>query len=123
MIAGLLLIAVEGANGDNGNPVEQILTKLDEILGKLNNAANGEANHTLRWDQNFSGGNRFTILAAFANQAVLDKNTGLVWEQTPSSTSAVFQDSTYGCANKNVGGTKGWRLPAIPELASSILTS
>jgi hypothetical protein len=123
IIAGLLLIAVGGANGDNGNPVEQILTKLDEILAKLNNAESGEANHTLRWDQNFSGANRFTILAAFANQAVLDKNTGLVWEQTPSSTSAVFQDSIYGCANKSVGGTKGWRLPAIAELASLVDSS
>jgi hypothetical protein len=120
IIAGLLLIAVGGAHGDNGNPVEQILTKLDEILARVNNAASGEANHTLRWDQNFSAANRFTILAAFANQAVLDKNTGLVWEQTPSSTSAVFQDSTYGCANKSVGGTKGWRLPAIAELASLV---
>jgi hypothetical protein len=120
IIAGLIFIAVGGANGDNGNPIDRTLTKLDEILAKLNNAASGEVNHTLRWDQNFAGANRFTVLPAFLNQGVLDKNTGLVWEQTPSSTSAVFQDSTYGCANKSIGGTKGWRLPAIAELASLI---
>jgi hypothetical protein len=120
IIAGLMLIAVGGAKGDSGNPIERTLTKLDEILAKLNDAASGEVNHTLRWDQNFAGANRFTVLPAFLNQAVLDKNTGLVWEQTPSSSTAVFQDSTYGCANKSIGGTKGWRLPAIPELASLV---
>jgi hypothetical protein len=118
--ATLLLVAVTVANAEKGNPLGEILDKLDEIIATLNNAGSGASNHTLRWDQNLPGASRFTVLAAFANQAVLDKNTGLVWEQAPSTTTAVFQDSTYGCANKVIGGQKGWRLPAIPELASLI---
>jgi hypothetical protein len=120
-VIGLLAISSRtGAADKNGNSFSEILDKLNEVLARLNSGGSGEANHTLRWDQNFPGANRFTVLPAFLNQAVLDKNTGLVWEQAPASTSAVFQDSTYGCANKSIGGTKGWRLPAIPELASLV---
>jgi hypothetical protein len=120
-VVGLLAIPSMTVGADNSdNPISQILNKLDHVLSKLNSIGSGEVNHTLRWDHNLPGANRFSVLPAFLNQAVLDKNTGLVWEQAPASTTAVFQDSTYGCANKSIGGTKGWRLPAIAELASLV---
>jgi Protein of unknown function (DUF1566) len=50
--------------------------------------------------------------------AVLDRETGLVWEQSPS-TSRVLFDSGF-CNDKNVGNRKGWRLPTIQELASLV---
>lgn len=75
------------------------------------------------WDQNLPKNSRFTLLSAFGGAAVRDNNTGLVWEQAPAATIAVFQDSTYGCANRTIGGQKGWRLPAIIELASLIDSS
>ena len=79
------------------------------------------ANHTLRWDQNLPAAQRFVVLAAFNSEAVLDKNTGLVWEKSPEP----FKTGTWvfareACINKLVGGQKGWRLPAIPELASLV---
>jgi hypothetical protein len=56
---------------------------------------------------------------------VLDHNTGLVWEQAPDGTPRVWGDGTSAsatryCVNKNVGGTRGWRLPSVVELASLI---
>ena len=65
---------------------------------------------------------RFVVLADFDNQAVLDRETGLVWEKSPATTPAQLEDVTEGqaCANKTVGGRKGWRLPSFPELASLI---
>ncbi|MEQ1656780.1 MAG: DUF1566 domain-containing protein [Nitrospira sp.] len=120
LIGGLLGTSVVGAKDDKGNPFTQILDKLDQILTKLNSSGGENGNHTLRWDQNLPSASRFTVLTAFQNQAVLDNNTGLVWEQAPALTTANFQDSTYGCANKSIGGLKGWRLPAIPELASLV---
>jgi hypothetical protein len=85
-------------------------------------AINGmqQSNSTLRWDQNLPAAQRFVILAAFNNDAVLDKNTGLVWEKSPATTANPWGLARSTCLNKNVGGQKGWRLPAIAELTSLI---
>lgn len=120
LVVGLLGTSVVGAKDDSGHPFTQILAKLDQILAKMNSGGTGAANYAQRWDQNLPAGSRFTVLAAFQNQAVLDNNTGLVWEQSPALSTGDFQDSTYACANKNIGGTKGWRLPAAPELGSLV---
>lgn len=52
--------------------------------------------------------------------AVLDRETGLVWERAPSSLPA---PSWYGALDTcqqmvNTGSRVGWRLPALPELMS-----
>lgn len=63
---------------------------------------------------------RFVILPAFANDAVLDKKTGLVWEKSPQATSAIWSVARRTCVEKSVGGQKGWRLPSLEELASLV---
>jgi hypothetical protein len=123
LVSGLLVTAAVSAHDDHDkgkNQLTQILNKLDQIIAKLNSGGSGGGNYTLRWDQNLPSASRFKVLAAFNNQAVLDNNTGLVWELSPDTTARNFQDSTYWCANRTIGGLKGWRLPAIPELASLI---
>jgi hypothetical protein len=77
---------------------------------------------TQNWDKNLPSGSRFTVLAAFNNQAVRDNNTGLVWEQSPDATGTyVWGAATKYCANKSsIGQTRGWRLPSVAELASLI---
>ena len=75
---------------------------------------------TQHWDKNLPAAQRFVVLAAFNSEAVLDKNTGLVWEKSPHWARATWFDSRFTCLNKNVGGQKGWRLPSIPELTSLI---
>lgn len=99
------------------NPFRQILNKLDEILAAITGGG-GDGNHTLRWDTNNPSASRFTT--AFPG-AVLDKNTGLVWEQAPDATTRDWFSATSYCVNKEVpavGGTRGWRLPSVVELAS-----
>jgi hypothetical protein len=118
LVGALLVTSVVVADDDNGkgkNPFTQILAKLDQILGKLNGSDNG--NHTLRWDTNHPSASRFTT--AFTG-AVLDKNTGLVWEQAPDATGRSRSDSVFYCVSKNINGTRGWRLPSVPELTSLI---
>jgi hypothetical protein len=62
---------------------------------------------------------RFVVLPDFSNEAVLDRETGLVWERAPNvSPTRYWSDSRQICVNKNVGGRRGWRLPSIHELAS-----
>ena len=52
----------------------------------------------------------------------MDNNTGLVWEQSPVHDHAppTWSEARTQCFDKNVGGTRGWRLPSVPELASLI---
>ena len=103
------------------NPFKQILNKLDEVLKKLGSAGGGgeEGNYTSRWDTNKPSASRFIVLAEFGNAAVRDNNTGLVWEQAPAAM-ATWTDARTQCIDKNVGGTRGWRLPSVVELASLI---
>lgn len=106
------------------NPFRQIMDKLTEILGILNAGGakvaggGGAGNYTMRWDTNKTS-LRFTVLADFADAAVRDENTGLVWEKLPSG-STYWGDARLKCVEKNVGGTRGWRLPSVVELASLI---
>ena len=73
-----------------------------------------------QWDQQFTGANRFRVLGTFGNAAVLDKETGLVWERTPSAETTNQQAAHSVCNTTNVGGRLGWRLPTIQELASLV---
>jgi hypothetical protein len=67
-----------------------------------------------------SAAHRFDILTAFNSEAVLDKQTGLVWERSPQPMSARWIAARRTCMEKNVGGQKGWRLPSLQELTSLV---
>jgi hypothetical protein len=106
---------------------------------------------TPSWDQTLtcttlSTCPRFIVLSNFSshdpkdqitglkqNQAVLDRETGLVWERSPGDTDgdgdveandrlswATSPTARDHCASKNVGGRIGWRLPSVHELASLV---
>jgi hypothetical protein len=132
LVGGLLVLGTgnvvtqAGERDDNHNqrnPFQRILDKLDDILDAIKGGGAQDGNHTLRWDTNHPSASRFTT--AFPG-AVLDKNTGLVWEQAPDATVRVWSSISEPlgarnyCVNKNVGGTRGWRLPSVAELASLI---
>lgn len=70
------------------------------------------------WDKKLPSASRFTILSTFGGAAVRDDETGLVWEMTLETHEVSWNDARAACADKNVGGRKGWRLPSIFELAS-----
>jgi len=73
---------------------------------------------TQNWDKKLPAASRFTILSAFGDAAVRDDETGLVWEKTLETNEVSWNDARAACADKDVGGRKGWRLPSIFELAS-----
>lgn len=71
---------------------------------------------------------RFIVLSNWNQEAVLDRETGLVWERYPlftqllvppfdSGTRNWFVAANY-CTTQRVGNRYGWRLPTIQELAS-----
>ena len=73
---------------------------------------------TQNWSKKLPSASRFTILSAFGGAAVRDDETGLVWEKTLETNEMSWTDASAACADKNVSGRKGWRLPSIFELAS-----
>jgi hypothetical protein len=72
------------------------------------------------WDQKLPSTARFIVLSDWGNAAVLDKETGLVWEKSPTTntlgTSWLY--ALYHCHNLMLGDRKGWRIPMVEELAS-----
>ena len=72
------------------------------------------------WDQQIAPVDRFVVLTNWNSKAVLDKETGLVWEKSPQVAGATWNDARVACANKPVGNRKGWRLPSVVELSSLI---
>jgi hypothetical protein len=74
------------------------------------------------WDQKIPTAQRFIVLTNWNNEAVLDRETGLVWERSPlvHSDSVNFFDAVGSCYNSNTGDRQGWRLPTPEELASLI---
>ena len=72
------------------------------------------------WSKKLPSASRFTVLSDFGNAAVRDDETGLVWEKTLETSEVSWSDARAACADKDVGGRKGWRLPSISELASLV---
>jgi hypothetical protein len=54
------------------------------------------------------------------SEAVLDRETGLVWEQSPDTSTENWGNASYHCLNLAKGGKKGWRLPTVDELTSLV---
>ena len=87
------------------------------------------------WDQQLacaSSGNcqRFIVLSNWVDlahpsggAAVLDRETGLVWERSPDMSTTAPRPWALAhvvCTQKGVGNRLGWRLPTIQELASLV---
>jgi len=70
------------------------------------------------WDKLIpSGASRFKVLSQFGGEAVLDKETGLTWQRSPSPTNLFDWGSSAAlCIGTAVGGRRGWRLPSGWEL-------
>ena len=78
---------------------------------------------TPSWDRTLPSAGRFLVLTNMASAAVLDRETGLVWEKSPATTThtwATATGATVECTNRTTGNRKGWRLPSFPELASLV---
>src|SRR5687768_11610081 len=75
--------------------------------------ANGPYYATPSWDQTLPTATRFVVLSNFGGNAVLDRETGLVWEKAPSTTPVDWISARFQCSASTVGGRKGWRLPSI----------
>lgn len=81
---------------------------------------NGPYYATPSWDQQIPAAQRFVVLSNWNNDAVLDRETGLVWQRAPLMVDVGFVNALDICWQNQIGGRKGWRLPAPEELMSLI---
>jgi hypothetical protein len=86
------------------------------------------ATSTLRaWDRKFDKPNRFVLPSAFKGEAVLDRETQLVWQRHPrqeadgSFAEGPFETAVRHCFSVTTGGRMGWRLPTAEELTSLLV--
>jgi Protein of unknown function (DUF1566) len=85
-------------------------------------ASNARAVDLRDWGRKYeTASERFLVLDSFNNEAVLDKETQLVWRRSaPSATSWIY--ALQNCHANGTGGRYGWRLPSFSELLSLVGT-
>ena len=88
------------------------------LAGMALSASAAEAVALQSWDTQIDRPNRFVVLRAFDNQAVLDRETGLVWDREPRDQLRTFSGTFNSCYAREIGGRLGWRPPTMPEITS-----
>ncbi len=88
------------------------------VPAQAQTTANGPYYATPSWDQTLPAATRFIVLSNFNGEAVLDRETGLVWERSPSTFGTTWVEARFVCTRKAISNRRGWRLPALAELAS-----
>jgi hypothetical protein len=115
----LALPASVWAAPPSSNPGQPFGEILEAIRGVTQNwdkkldATNGEAD----------GCNSERFTCVLDEQAVRDNETGLVWDRNPDSDTPSWFLAISNCANREVGGRKGFHLPLMEQLASLVDTS
>ena len=71
-------------------------------------------------DGELDGCNSSRFKCVLGGSAVLDNETGLIWERTPTNAYTQWLSSIDACLQKLVGDRGGWRLPRAEEIFSLI---
>src|SRR5215813_9960366 len=80
--------------------------------------ANGSYYATPSWDQQLPAPTRFVVLSNWNSEAVLDRETGLVWATKPGAGMASWSDALFECRTVVIGNRRGWRVPSQEELST-----
>ncbi len=70
------------------------------------------------WAKKLPTTTRFIVLSEWNNEAVLDRETGLVWARSPLPLTLSGDGAVFACAQDRTGNRMGWRVPSLHELAS-----
>lgn len=118
----LMLLMVPGLGSGAGNsPFTQLQDALNQVASRvaaLQDSSVVDGLHS--WSSQIPGKERFVVLADFNDEAVLDRETGLVWQKSAVGIPLTWQVGRQVCLAAPIGGRMGWRLPSIEELASLV---
>lgn len=96
-------------------PPGPTMKSLDEIAptwSQILDSTNGEPD----------GCNSDRFKCVLNDEAVLDMETGLVWQRSPdNSTANPWAEQFQGCWNAATGNRRGWRMPTIEEYLSLLV--
>ncbi len=100
--------------------IHQVVRTVAAAVALSAAVAAAEAADLRSWDQKITDPTkRFVVLPAFNNEAVLDKETQLVWARSPLLDVALtWAEAMEGCHALSLGGRSGGRLPYLHELLS-----
>lgn len=125
-IFALLVAPAFAGDLEPSDPPGSTMRSLDELPPTWSarlSSTNGSTNPLLfgcgssRFDCVFAAGSPVPL-----PQAVLDKETGLVWERSPAASPSQWETAVFSCYLIDLGRRKGWRLPTVEELSSLIDT-
>ena len=72
------------------------------------------------WDTQYPAKQRFLVLTQFNSDAVLDRETGLVWQRSPANGTGTWVTALSYCRQQAIGDRMGWRLPSQEEMSTLI---
>ena len=102
--------------------MKKLYSTLIAMLAVVVFAGVAHADPGTTWEKKISK-SRFLVLTDFDGAAVFDKETGRVWEQSPSTSLFNWANAQEHCNTLKVGNRMGWRLPTLQELASLVDSS
>jgi hypothetical protein len=128
-IVALLATRAFGGPLDPTGPPTSTMKSLDEIPSSWSrrlNAANGNPGggsipagcDSERFRCVLTYTDCFLQLCTTNYPAVLDEETGLVWERVPGTSQQTWANATSACSLRTTGQRSGWRLPTSAELDS-----
>ncbi len=112
-LLGLTLVAawagvINAGTLDPPGPLGPTMKSLDDIPGSWHRAI------PVPGGADPCDNDRF--LCVLNDEAVLDRETGLVWERVPETDSSDWDSAIRACQGNYHGGRMGWRLPTVSEL-------
>lgn len=116
-IVALLATDARGGGLDPGSPPASTMRPLDELMPAWDRALTA-IGPDLCNTQRF----KCVLPDGPSGLAVLDRETGLVWERTPATANDTWTNGNQGCVNKTLDARRGWRLPARDELQTLLFS-
>jgi len=109
----VLALSLSAGELEPPGPPAPTMKSLDEIPGSWSQLLDST-------DGGLDGCDSSRFKCVMGGEAVLDLETGLVWERSPTTHRSSWAIANLACSGLVVGPRRGWRLPGIDKLQSLV---